>query len=74
MESKVDKLDVNKLVPVPIDLKKLNDIVDNEVVQKGVYDEFAKNVNASDTSGLKASYDAKINEMKLMVKYMVLLV
>ena len=34
MKSKVDKLDVDELVPVPIDLNKLSDVVINDVVKK----------------------------------------
>ena len=37
LESKVDKLDVDKLVPVPVDLSKLSDVVKNDVVIKDVY-------------------------------------
>ena len=32
LESKVDKLDVDKLIPVPVDLSKLSDAVKNYVV------------------------------------------
>ena len=35
---KVDKLDIDKLVPVPVDLSKLSNVVKNEVVEKTVYD------------------------------------
>ena len=34
MESKVDKLDVDKLVHVPVDLYKLSDVVKNDGVKK----------------------------------------
>ena len=34
MKSKVDKLDVDKLVPVSIDLSKLSDVLKNDVVVK----------------------------------------
>ena len=34
---KADKLDVNKLVAVPVDLSKLSDAVKNDVVKKDVY-------------------------------------
>ena len=37
MKNKVDKLDVDKLVPVPADLKKLSDVVKNDVSKKGEY-------------------------------------
>ena len=46
LESKVDKLDVDKLVPVSADLNKLSDVVNNEVFKKDVYDKLFKNVNA----------------------------
>ena len=34
MKSKVDKLDVDNLVPVTVDLSKLSDIVKNDVIKK----------------------------------------
>ena len=44
LKSKVDKLDVDKLVPVPVDLSKLSVIVKNNVVKKDVYNAKIKNV------------------------------
>ena len=43
-KSKVDKLDVDKLVPVPVDLSKLSDVVKNDVVKKDVYNAKIKNI------------------------------
>ena len=34
LKTKVDKLDINKLLPVPVNLSKLNDVVKNDVVKK----------------------------------------
>ena len=34
LKTEVNKLDTNKLVPVPVDLSKLSDVVKNEVVKK----------------------------------------
>ena len=34
MKSKVDKLDVDNLVPVTVDLSKLSDAVKNDVIKK----------------------------------------
>ena len=42
LKSKIDELDVDKLVPVPNDLSKVNNIVKNEVVKNTVYDELVK--------------------------------
>ena len=44
LKSKVDKLDVDKLVPVPVDLSKLSDVVKNDVVKKDVYNAKIKNI------------------------------
>ena len=37
MKSKVDKLDINKLVSVPADVSKLSHVVKNDVVKKDLY-------------------------------------
>ena len=42
MKSKVDEIDVNKLVHVPVDLSKLSDIVKNDVFKKEVYNSNTK--------------------------------
>ena len=34
LKTEVDKLDIDKLVPVPVDLGKLNDVVKNDLVNK----------------------------------------
>ena len=59
LKNKVDKLDIAKLVPVPVDLSKLNDIVKN-VIKKAEYNKSVNKVNNIDTSGfiLKTKYDA----------------
>ena len=44
LKSKVDKLDVYKLVLVPADLSKLSDVVKNDVVKKYVYNAKIKNI------------------------------
>ena len=36
LKSEVDKLDIDKLVPVPVDLSKLSNVVKNDVVTKDV--------------------------------------
>ena len=38
LKTEVDKLDIDKLAPVPVDLSKLSDVVKNDVVKKTVYD------------------------------------
>ena len=43
LKNKLDKLGVDKLVPVPVDLSKLSDAVNNDVVKKDVYNAKIKN-------------------------------
>ena len=59
LKAEVDKLDIDKLVPVPVDLTKLSDVVKNDVVKKTVYDKLVAKVNSIDTSifVLKTKYD-----------------
>ena len=67
MKTEVDKLDVDKLVPVPVDLGKLNDVVKNDVVKKDVYNAKMKNIEdkiPAITNLTNASLNAKINEVK----------
>ena len=33
IKTEVDKLDIDKLVPIPVDLRKLSDVVKNDVVK-----------------------------------------
>ena len=44
LKRKVEKIDVYKLVPVPVDLNKLSDVVKNDIVEKNVYDAKIKDI------------------------------
>ena len=50
LKTEVDKLDIDKLKPVPTDLSKLNNVVKNDVVKKDIYDKLVIKVNNIDTS------------------------
>ena len=68
LKSKVKELDVDKLLPVPVDLIKLSDVVKNVVVKKDVYNAKIKNIEdkTPDITNLatKTTLNAKINEVK----------
>ena len=51
LKTEVDKLDIDKLVPVPVDLSKLSDVVKNDVVKKYLYDKLVAKVNSIGTAG-----------------------
>ena len=59
LKTKIDKLDIDKLVPVPVDLSKLSDVAKNDVVKKTVYDKLVAKVDNIDTSDfvLKTKYN-----------------
>ena len=80
LKADVDKTDIDKLKTFPVDLSKLNNIADNDVVKKTVYDEFVTKVNAdllktnyinlSSTSGLvpKRQYDSDNQNLEKIIE------
>ena len=65
LKRKADKLDVDKLVLVPVDLSELRDVVKNDVVKKHVYSAKIKNIEdkTPDITNLatNTTLNAKIN-------------
>ena len=77
LKTEVDKLDIDKLVPIPVDLSKLSDVVKNDVVKKTIYDKLVAKVDNIDTSNfvLKTKYnndktelEKKIHDVNNLVK------
>ena len=66
LKTEVDKLDIDKLAPVSVDLSKLSDIVKKDVVKKAVYDKLAAKANNIDTSALilKTKYQTDKTELE----------
>ena len=66
LKTEVDKLDIDKLVPIPVDLSKLNDVVKSDVIKKTVYDKLVAKVNSIDTGGfvLKTKYNKDKSEIE----------
>ena len=66
LKTEVDKLDIDKLIPVPVDLIKLSDVVKSDAVKKTVFDKLVAKVNNIDTSGfvLKTKYDTDKSELQ----------
>ena len=66
LKSEVDKLDVDKLKPIPTDLSKLSDVVKNDVVRNTDYNKLVTKVDNINTSGLvkKKDYNTKITEIE----------
>ena len=64
LKTEVDKLDIDKLVPVSVDLSELSVAVKN--VKKAVYDKLVAKVNSIDNSAfvLKTKCDTDKNRIK----------
>ena len=69
LKTKVDKLDIDKLTPFPVDLSKLSDVVKNVVVKKTEYDKLVAKVNNIDTTEfvLKTTYDTDKSDLEKKV-------
>ena len=68
MKSKVCKLDIDKLLPVPVGLSKISDAVKIDPVKKDVYNAKIKNIedkipNITNVA-TNASLNAKMNKVK----------
>ena len=65
LKTEIDKLDIDKLVPVSVDLSKLSDVVKNDVVKKTLFDKLVVKVDNIDTSDnvLKTIYNTDKTEL-----------
>ena len=63
---KVDKIDIDKLKIVHVDLSKLSSVVNNDVVKKTMYDKLVVKVNNIDTVGftLEIKYDTDKSDLE----------
>ena len=61
-----DELDIDKLKTVPIDLSKLNNEVDNDVVKQTEYNKLLTKINTINTFGfiLKSQYNTDKSGLK----------
>ena len=76
LKTKVDKLDVDKLVPVPIDLSKLSDVVKIYVVKKDVSNAEIKNIEDKipDITNLATNTTLNAKKMRLKIKLLLIMI
>ena len=65
LKTRVGKLDIDKLVPVPVDLGKLSDVVKNDVVKKTVCDKLVAKVNSIDTRAFVLKTKCDMDKLEL---------
>ena len=68
LKSKVDKFDVDKLIPVPVNLSKLSDVLKNDVVKKDVYKAKIKNIEDKITEITNLTTKTTLNDETNKVK------
>ena len=70
LKTEKDKIDIEKLKTVPVDLSKLNNVVNNKVVKKTAYDKLVIKVNSINTTQpvLKTKYTAEKSDFKLAME------
>ena len=66
LKAEIDKIDIRKSKTVPVDLSKLSNVVNDDVVKKSKYDELLAKVNNIDISGflLKTNYDTEKSDLE----------
>ena len=64
LKRKIDKLGVEKLVTVPVDLRKLSDVVKNDIVKKNVYNTKIKDIEDKKTDITNLANDTTVNAIK----------
>ena len=70
LKTGVDKLDIEKLVSVPVDLSKRSDVVKNDVVKKAVHDKLVAKVNNIDTSDFVLKTKYQTDKTKIEKKFL----
>ena len=70
LKTGVDKLDIEKLVSVPVDLSKRIDVVKNDVVKKSVHDKLVAKVNNIDTSNFVLKTKYQTDKTKIEKKFL----
>ena len=73
LKAEVDKLNIDKLIPAPVDLSKLSDAVKNNVVKRTVYDKLVAKVNNINTIEfvVKTKYDTDKSELEKKILILV---
>ena len=74
LKTEVDKWDIDKLMPIPVDLSKLSDVVKN-VIKEAIYDKSVAKINNIDTNNsvLKTKYQTNKAELEKKILMWVIL-
>ena len=65
LKTEINKLDIDKLEPISVDLGKLIDLMKNDVVKKAVHEKLVEKVNNIDTSRFVLKIKNDLDKVKL---------
>ena len=68
LKTEVDKLNINELVPIPLDLSKLSDVVKNDVLKKTEYKKLVTKVDNIGTTNFVKKPNMKKMDQILKIK------
>ena len=68
LKTEVDKLDIDKLAPIPVDSRKLSDAAKNDVLKETVYDKIITKVNNINTSNFVLKTKHQTDKVELEKK------
>ena len=77
LKLEIDKSDIGKLETTPVDLRKLSDVIKNEVAEKTVHDKLLKKINAiqtNDASNLVKKMTTTQHSLKMKRKYLIMII
>ena len=74
LKTKVDKLDIDKLAPVPVDLSKLSDVVKINLIKKDVYDKLVAKVDNIDTNDFVLKLSITLTKQNEKRKFVILVI
>ena len=72
LKTEVDKLDIDKLVPIPADMSKLSNVVTNDAVKKTEYNKLVAKVNNIDTSDFVLKLILVLKLLNQKIKFLIL--
>ena len=74
LKTEEDKLDIEKLVPIPNDLSKLSNVIKNHVVKKVDYNKLVAKVDNIDTNDFVLKTKYSTDKAELEMKFLILVV
>ena len=72
LKTEVDKLDIDKLVPIPVDLSKLSDVVKNDV-KKTVYNKLVAKFRKLNITLTRQSKKIKLLILVILLKKLIII-